>query len=124
MGCETATAVQGITDAGHGVEVHLNGDGAVTQPHTFRCCPLGIQFYAKTELPAYRVLSLKVEEGGAEGQPVLVDCTGLGVHTQYEQEREMYRTWVVFMDLEQDTRDRLHCVARDNDTLCPHCMNF
>jgi hypothetical protein len=113
-----------MTEQGSAVEVHLNGDGAIMQPNTFRCCPLGLQFYAKKELPDYRVLHLKVEENDGADRPFMIDCNGVVVHSQFESERNMYRIWVVFMDVEQETRDRLHCIARENDTLCPHCMNF
>lgn len=103
------------------------GEGeAVPQPESFRCCPLGLQFYSKRELPTYRVLELQIKVPAAEpgGEETLSDCSGVVVHSQYDSERDLYRTWVMFADLPAETRERFRCMSKESNFLCPHCENY
>ena len=100
-------------------------EDGVPQPETFRCCPLGLQFYAKDALPTYRVIELTIDDPGdgtTEAKPV--DCSGVVVHSQYDEEKALFRTWVMFVDVPEETRQRFGCLARSSDFLCPHCENY
>jgi len=103
------------------------GEGEeVRQPDTFRCCPLGLQFYSKRELPTYRVLELQVRvpDRDEKEAPTLIDCSGVVVHSQWDPEKNMYRTWVMFADLPEEMRERFRCISKESDFLCPHCENY
>ena len=110
------------------VLVYCGEQEGTRQPEFFRCCPLGMQFYSPTELPTYRVLELQVavpedlKKNGLKTKSV--DCSGVVVHSQWDNERELFRTWVLFADLPQDMRDHFRCLARESDFLCPHCENY
>ncbi len=106
------------------VLVFRGEDEAVAQPETFRCCPLGLQFYARDAFPTYRVLDLKVEVPADGGGRTPFDCSGVVVHSEYDEERELFRTWVVFVDVPPEVRQRFDCLARKGGFLCPHCENY
>jgi hypothetical protein len=109
---------------GQEVLVFCGDEGGVRQPDTFRCCPLGLQFYSPKELPSYQVLEFKVKAPSDAAAGVPVDCSGVVVHSQYEDKRGMYRVWVAFLDLDEGVRRGLECFAKDAKLTCPHCMNY
>lgn len=100
------------------------GGDPVFQPETFRCCPLGIQFYSREKLTPYRMLevSLKFPSESAGGEAV--KCSGVVVHCRKTLSSDLYRVWVMFSDLSQDIRDKLKCMSHDAQVKCPHCENF
>ncbi len=105
--------------------VVLTGDEGVAtpQPETFRCCPLGVQFYSKQKLAPYRILDVQLafpDENG--GQPV--HCSGVVVHCRKVHAEELYRVWVMFSDLSKELRSKLACVSNKAQVKCPHCENF
>lgn len=107
------------------VTVVLNGEESVCQPACFRLCPLGVQFYCPRQLPEFEVLDLRVHVPGRNGAPgEEVTCSGVVVHCQPEKDSALFRVWVKFVDLPDEKRKRLQCVAENSDSLCPYCENF
>ena len=113
-------------DPGRGdVSVCLNQIGTFHQPVTFRCCPLGIQFYTDDPLQEDLMLEVAVDvPGGEDGKRQKISCCGVVVQSVLENPRNSYRNWIYFVDLAPDIKDRLHCFAKDSDHLCPFCENF
>lgn len=107
----------------HDVLIIQEDQAPLPQPDTFRCCPLGLQFYSPQELPLYKVLALKVNAPQGTGTPA-VDCSGIVVHCQHETPQDRYRVWVLFSDLPEATRKQLKCIANACELKCPHCENF
>ncbi len=114
--CERKTPVTVITD---------DGD-PVPQPKSFQFCPLGLQFYSRKELSECSLLEFKLNIPGDHGRPDEITCSGLVVNCREEPSHKdsPYRIWVKFLDLPEAARDRIHCVAKSSDFLCPFCENF
>jgi hypothetical protein len=107
------------------VTVVLNGVESVRQPACFRLCPLGLQFYAPKDIPQFELVELNVHIPGKNGSPEEdVVCSGVVVHSQADKESGLFRVWVKFVDLPDEKRKRLQCVAENSDFLCPYCENF
>ncbi|MDZ4200476.1 MAG: hypothetical protein U1E27_14470 [Kiritimatiellia bacterium] len=108
------------------VTVFVGSDQGVSQPETFRCCPLGVQFYSDKELPAYEVMEFKLQTP-PEGELnflASLECAGVVVHCQKNPGEKRYRVWLLFLDLPENVRSRLHCFGKNGGTLCPHCENY
>jgi hypothetical protein len=106
------------------VFVVFGQNGAVRQPATFRCCPLGIQFYTQEEVAQYRVVDIKLAVPDSTNLPAEIDCSGVVVHCERMNSSEAYRVWVYFLDLPEPVRGHLQCMAKQSETLCPYCENF
>jgi hypothetical protein len=113
-----------VPDGDSSVFVFLGSDEAIEQPQTFRCCPLGVQFYAPESVEKYRILSIRLQIPGEEQVQAEIECSGIVVYSQQDDSNGLYRTWVYFLDLPEEVRDYIHCAAKDADTLCPFCENF
>lgn len=100
-------------------------DDPAPQPETFRCCPLGVQFYSRGDVPHFRImdLNLKVPESGV-ADALDIQCRGVVVHSQHDRKSDLYRIWVLFMDLKPEVADRLKCTTKKKNLTCPHCANF
>lgn len=96
----------------------------VEQPGDFRCCPLGIQLYSQEDIPQYKVMDIGVNSPTDEDAGYKIECTGVVVHSQYEDECKMYRVWVMFLDLPEEARQDLLCVSKEQSLTCPFCENF
>jgi hypothetical protein len=107
------------------VLVFCGEDDPAPQPDTFRCCPLGVQFYSKGDVPQFRLmdLNLKVPEG-AKDTKLDIRCRGVVVHSQHDRKSDLYRIWVLFVDLKPAVAAKLKCVTKKKNLTCPHCENF
>ena len=114
----------GIPQRNSDVLVHLAGHEAVPQPATFRCCPLGVQFYTPEAVEKYKVLEVKLDipKDGDETEAVL--CSGVVVHCQDDTDTGLHRIWVFFLDVPELVRNHLRCIAKESEFLCPFCENF
>lgn len=119
-----ATQETGIPRREVDVLVHLSDHEAVPQPATFRCCPLGVQFYTPEEVEKYKVLEVKLQVPSPNNDMKEVLCSGVVVHCQEDGETGLYRIWVFFLDVPELVRNHLHCIAKESEFLCPFCENF
>jgi len=94
------------------------------QPETFRFCPLGVQFYARKLLPEYQLIELDLHGSPGVELPAGTRCEGIVVHGQFDPDRQLYRHWILFMDLPEEIRRKFRCFAKESGALCPHCENF
>lgn len=108
----------------HDVLVFCGEEDPDPQPETFRCCPLGVQFYSKTALPQFRLLDLNLKAPDEGKEPVDIRCRGVVVHSQLDTKSELHRIWVLFTNLKPDVAARLKCTSKQNNLKCPHCVNF
>lgn len=108
------------------VTVFVGAGNGVAQPDTFRCCPLGVQFYADRELPTYEVLEIEIQapSGNGASLPVPLKCSGVIVHCQKDLRGDRHRVWLMFLDIAEDARRQLQCFGKTGDFLCPHCENY
>ena len=106
------------------VEVFVGQRSAAgVQPDLFRVCPLGLQFYAARPVPPFTMMSFSMKIATPSGASETACCTGVVVHSQAERETGLQRVWVKFLDLPDDKKARIKCVARDANLSCPHCEN-
>lgn len=108
----------------HPVDVFLEDGKAVSQPSTFRCCPLGLQFFSTESIDTGKEMELRLEPTKEAPDQPSIHATGIVVHCQPDNVHDMYRIWMMFMDLPEDVCQQLECLADDENILCPHCMNF
>ncbi len=106
------------------VTVFLEDSKARSQPATFRCCPMGIQFYADRALSPFEMIECTVCIPGARGRSEKVNCLGAIVNSAFDKEVGRYRIWVKFLDLPKSKQARLKCLAKAANLLCPNCGNF
>ena len=120
-------AVQNTSTSNREGVLVFHGDEheGVTQPRTFRCCPLGVQLYNRRKLPTYELVEFTLEfpEVANESGQVL-SCTGIVAQCQFEKSVNLYRIWVKFLDLPESVQDRLRTLTQALDLLCPFCENF
>ena len=111
--------------AAHQAEIWVEGDEAVKQAEHFRCCPLGVQFYSRKELPLYRVMQLDLHLPGENADTThAFQATGIVVQSEQVPERKQFRVWIMFTDLPDAVAARLKCVSKETASQCPHCMNY
>ncbi len=106
------------------VDVVLDSGDVVSQPCSFRACPLGMQFYTCNDVAQYRVLNLEIDIPGPNGSSEKLACTGVVVLSRFDDDYSMYRVWLIYIDLDDDVRNMLTCTSKENNLLCPHCMNY
>ncbi len=123
-GVKKARGQQGRSKGKTPIHVKLGKHNLVQPSETFRVCPLGLQFYSPKKVADFRVMDFKMQVAAAGGGTTEVACAGVVVHCQKEKASNLYRVWVKFMDLAKEKSDRLHCVAKHADAICPHCENY
>lgn len=106
------------------ISVICESDTPVRQPDEFRVCPLGMQLYSNRPIPDFEIVDFTIKLPGHNGDSPTIACSGVVVHSRPEKGNGSYRIWVKFLDLPDSERQRIQCVARDGDLLCPHCENF
>lgn len=119
--------VDEVMDNGNGheaVSVVMDNGEIMPQPDHFRVCPLGMQFYSREAVPEYVLLDLKITVLDADGTSTDLACTGAVVLSRYDPGCDLYRIWVVYVDLDDEKRNVLSCTCKEKNLLCPHCMNF
>lgn len=104
--------------------VSVDGEEAMKQPATFRCCSLGVQFYSPNEFDLYKVLDITFCLADQPDAPSEIACSGIVVHCQKETASDLFRVWIFFTDMPDSTRNHLHCIAKESNTLCPFCENY
>jgi hypothetical protein len=107
------------------VQVFLSNERVVSQPRTFRCCPLGVQFYCQREISCDQILEITLRTPSGNPIPEEIICSGIVVQCcQCNPNEDLYRVWVYFTDIPERVRDQLHCLAKGSKLLCPFCENF
>ena len=108
------------------VLVYLGEQGAIRQPTTFRCCPLGAQLYTCSPLAECQLIELTLAlPNDGTGEHEKLCCTGLVVQCcELSNSSPLYRVWVKFLDLSEETIDRLRNMTRSKHFICPFCCNF
>jgi hypothetical protein len=117
------TQLDSSSVAASDVTVFVGNAPGIEQPDLFRCCPLGCQFYSKDEIEKYKVMEIDLEVP-RNGNNEKITCSGVIVHSKPEEKNTRYRIWMYFLDLPEDIKKSLHCIAKDAGTICPFCQNF
>ncbi len=91
---------------------------------TFRCCPLGVQFYSEEEIRPYKILALDVAYPDESGNELRAQCRGIAVQSVRVPAKGLYRVWILFTDAPKEFLERMKCVSKRLGTQCPHCMNY
>lgn len=123
----TATTSDDIEFEGEKEVLVFHGEHeGVSQPQTFRLCPLGVQLYTSEPVEECSLIDLRValptENGEGEEH---VNCTGLVAQCLPSQNgTTLYRVWVKFLDLTPETADRIRVLTADCKFSCPFCLNF
>ncbi|MBM4155772.1 MAG: hypothetical protein FJ221_12205 [Lentisphaerae bacterium] len=106
------------------VMVFCGEEDTQQQPDSFRCCPLGVQFYSQREIEPYKIMEMDLQFPGEDSQALATRCCGVVVQSAFVKARDMYRVWLMFTDLPTDVQKRLKCVSKKAGTQCPHCENY
>ncbi len=99
-------------------------DEAVAQPETFKFCPLGVQFYTRKKYDECSIHEFSVDVEGDGRAPERISCSGVVVDCCKSGDGEMYRVWMKFLDLPETASDRIHCLVKSTEFLCPFCENY
>jgi len=106
------------------VLVYLNDEDGVAQPENFQMCPLGVQLYSPRPMSDCELLDFRLNVPDDNGASADVACTGLVVQCARDERRNNYRIWVKFLDLDAESKTRLHKTCHKNGHICPFCQNF
>lgn len=107
------------------VVVYLGDEEAVQQPETFRFCPLGVQFYSHSAVAEYELLECRFAVPDANGDLAEIECAGLVVQCcEPLNGNKLYRIWVKFLNLSEDTVQHIRNLSRSQRLICPFCQNF
>lgn len=116
--------VQSNASGAQTVMVFCGEDESQLQPESFRCCPLGVQFYSPHEIEPYKIMELDLQFPGEGTEALTARCCGVIVQSAFDRAKDMYRVWMMFTDLPPDVQQRLKCVSKKAGTQCPHCENY
>lgn len=107
------------------VVVYLGDKEAIEQPETFRFCPLGVQFYSHSAVAEYALLECRFNVPNVNGDLAEIECTGLVVQCCEPMNGDtLYRIWVKFLNLSEETLQHIQNLARRQRLICPFCRNF
>lgn len=106
------------------VTVFVGDDGAISQPDTFRFCPLGAQLYTRREMEECSILEFKLDLPDGTAPASQIACSGVVVNCQPNDSGSMYRVWIKFLDLPDSARENIKCFAKSSEFLCPFCENY
>ncbi|MGD9873442.1 MAG: hypothetical protein AB7T27_04145 [Kiritimatiellia bacterium] len=106
------------------VSVCIDQSDCFNQPGTFRCCPLGMQFYSDQQMEEELILEVALDIPGEGKTHQKVSCSGVVVQSVLDNPRNAYRNWVYFIDLAPGIKEQLQCFAKESKLLCPFCENF
>ncbi len=114
----------GTRDMVFPITVCVNGHEHAHEESTFRCCPLGLQFYSKTDLEPFKILMFQLSMTEPTGQEWSERCEGIVVQSVFDPRRGEYRIWVLFSSVDPEFRERLKCTSKQARMQCPYCENF
>ncbi len=106
------------------VNVVFEEDPRVPQQNTFRCCPLGLQFFSPRKHADGTFLQISFAHPGGTQEDEALQCEGMVVYSEREEDSPLYRHWVFFLDLPESVRKELQCLTDDMESRCPWCENF
>ena len=106
------------------ISVMVEGAELPARAHFFQCCHLGLIFYSTTPVPLYKKMKFNLTMEDESGKNAPVDCVGVVVDSNYDDYYEMYKTFFIYTDIDVETQERLKYLARDNELVCPYCMNY
>jgi len=107
------------------VIVYLGDHEAIEQPETFQFCPLGVQLYTCAALTECELLDCKFTIPDADGNSEEVQCIGLVVQCcEPLNGDKLYRIWVKFLDLPEETVRRIQQLTQSQRFICPFCENY
>jgi len=105
-----------------GVLLMMNDEAMLPQAEDFHCCGLGTQFCTEKQLENHSVLNIRMAVPDGDGS-LEIDCSGVVVHSEPADDSDCFRTWVYFLDLPQETTQRLRLLSKNRGLTCPFCEN-
>ena len=107
------------------VLVYLGDHDGIRQPETFQFCPLGVQLYTHSAVAEYELLDCKFNIPDGSGDEEQVACIGVVVQcSPPDNGTQLYRVWVKFLDLPEETVLRIQELTTNQRFICPFCENF
>ena len=103
-----ATRESGALDS-KAATLMLGAEG-VQQPHTFRFCPLGIQFYSPKPLDEFQVLNFKLKVTQPGNGASEINCNGVVVECRGDRHTG-YLVSLVLTGLSRQSQERLNMLA-------------
>jgi hypothetical protein len=96
------------------------GDMEDDRNQLFQCCHIGMVFYTPEQIEDYRQMQFELSLNGDSDGPV--NCKGVVVDSLYVEEREMYKTFLLYTDIDDSTRSRLRKISSEKELRCPFCQ--
>ena len=94
------------------------GEAEDDRNQLFQCCHIGMVFYTPEQIEDYRQMQFQLSLNG-DG---LLNCTGVVVDSLYVEEREMFKTFLLYTDIDDSTRERLRKISSEKELRCPFCQ--
>jgi hypothetical protein len=99
------------------------GDEGHEQPHSFKFCPLGIQFVSSSAMELCSLHEFTLNLPGEEERHIT--CCGIVASCSPSQDGSKYDISVKFLDLPESARKRIESMVKSTrEFLCPYCENF
>lgn len=104
------------------VKIVIDGATVPEETHFFQCCHLGMIFLSQMPIELYKKMDFKLslKEGGVGRDNI--NCTGVVVDSQFEDIYGMYKTYLVYTDIDQNTKEKLKYISEEKELRCPFCV--
>lgn len=102
------------------VELEINGADC-DQHQFFQCCHIGMVFYSSDQIDDYRQMEFNLSLLEDSGDKIPINCKGVVVDSSYEEDRAMFKTYLLYTEIDEDVRDRLRRLSKEKDLRCPFC---
>ena len=105
------------------VQLEMAAESGCPHPKFLQCCHLGMIFMCEKPVDDFKQVefSLSFSEG-SDGNSI-VNCKGVVVDSNYEEEHGMYKTYMIYTDIDEQSKARLKTICKERQLRCPYCMN-
>lgn len=105
------------------VQLVMATETGCPDPKFLQCCHLGMIFMCEKPVEDFKQLEFSLSFAGGSGGNSSVNCRGVVVDSNYEEEHGMYKTYMIYTDIDEHSKARLKTLCKDRQLRCPYCMN-
>ncbi len=105
------------------VKLVLGGGDGCNNPKFLQCCHLGMIFLCESKVDDFRQLQFNLSFDETSDADCTISCKGVVVDSNFEEDYGMYKTYMIYTDIDENTKSRLKTISKEKQLRCPYCMN-
>lgn len=106
------------------VELMIDSTDGGRKPLLFQCCHIGMVFYSPEPIENYKQINFNLSIIADSDEDIPLNCKGVVVDSDYEEEKDMYKTFLLYTDIDGGTKERLKKISEERELKCPFCLKF